>query len=1078
MNKFFRIMRLTVFFTIASIYCALAVNSYSQEIKISLKSNVYTVEELFEAIKQQSDISFWYRSGEIDLKKEISIQTSNHDLQDLLEKSLSDQGLSYVIENKHVIIFKKSEGLKDSPTGQSQVGNKVRIKGQVYDNAEPPNTLPGVTISIKGTSIGVVSDDDGFFNIDAGIDEILVFSSIGFTSLEYTVRRAQSNLVISLQATVSQLNEVVVTGYSEERKLNTISAISQVKIDATMRNKPITSLSQALQGGVTGLAVTQSSGLPGGDAATIKIRGISTLGHSDPLVLVDGIPMDMNHLDPNTIESVTVLKDAAAAAIYGARAANGVIVVKTKRGSVGKVTVSYNGYAGIQEATYMPNFVDAPTYMRMVNEAFANIGGDPVYSAGAISSTASGTDPINYPNTNWKDELWKNQFLQNHSLSVIGGNSVARFAITGNYLQQNGFVKNFNYERLNLRANSTVNLRENISVGVDINMIRTAQNQPSVNETGGDNPLNLMFWTPPTIAGKYPNKPDDKNTYYGNYGSFLRNPLAQIEHGGKQNNLADNISINIQPHWIIIPNLNVRGQFSYRVTSGVYKQDRRSINFFDYFNGQLIATWNNYSSASTSRSSYYYVGGTVDYTLNLDDHRLFFIAGSNAELTNSNAWDEYSMHSVFGKINYSYLDKYLLEFTLRTDGSSRFGKGNKYGTFPSFGLGWNIHKESFMSSVTWLSNFKARGSYGQLGNENIGLYRYQNLIDYYSGKETIFGNPDITWETVNMLDIGADISLFNGVLDITFDYYDKLTKDIILNPPLSMVAGIGTAPINAGEVRNKGWEVSANFMQQIGKWEFSLFGGISKNKNKIESLLGGPYDSGSSIHKEGYGLSSHYVYKSSGLLQESDFTTDASGKLIPVPGVVILSEQKPGDVRYIDVDGDGSITLNDREIRGTSEPDFNYFINPSIKWNNFDFEVMFQGVQGVEAYYSGPYSMPMNLDGVYSTTPQKMHQDYWTPANTDARFPRLTPSPMENNRTSTFWEFDASYCRVKYIQIGYRLKPSITNKINISNVRFFINLQNIFTFAKEDVIDPESRGSSTSSYPLVKTYSAGLNITF
>lgn len=959
----------------------------------------------------------------------------------------------------------------------AQESENITIRGQVFDKSEPPIPMAGVSIQIKGKNEGIASDADGYFKIDAKRNDVLVFSFIGFKPVEFIVKRHQSNLVIALQEDVTSLNEVVVTGFTEERKLNSISALAQVRLESTLDNKPITSISQALQGGVTGIAVSQSSGLPGGDAATIKIRGISTLGNSDPLVLVDGIPMDMNNLDPTTIESVTVLKDAAAAAIYGSRAANGVIVVKTKRGDVGKVRVSYSGYAGVQKATYMPDFVDSPTYMGMVNEAYKNMGGDPVYSDETISNTLAGTDPYKYPNTNWVDLLWKDQFLQNHSVSISGGNSIARFAVTGNYMQQNGFMENYDYNRLNLRANTTVNLRENISVDVDLNMIRSNQHQPSVAESGGDNPFNLLYWTPPTIVGRYPAKANDRNDYYGNFGTNMRNPLAQLDKGGYTQQLTDNISVNLQPKWTILPGLNLRGQFSYRVNSGVKKQERHSSNFFDYNNGQLICTWNNYFSAGTSRSSYYYVGATADYTLNfLDKHRLFAIIGTNAEVNNSDAWDEYSMQSTYGKVNYTYDSRYLLEVTLRADGSSRFGKNHKYGLFPSVAAGWNMHEEAFMKQFDWLTNFKIRASYGQLGNENIGLYKYQNLIDPSNGSETVFGNPDISWEKVNMLDIGTDLSFFNGLVDITFDYYDKRTTDILLTPPLSFVAGIGTSTINSGKVRNKGWELSANVRKTIGDWDLSVFGGLSKNKNKIESLIGGPYDNGSSIHKEGYALNSHYMYRAQGLLQESDFTTDSEGNLIPKEGVVIIDGQKPGDIHYKDINKDGKITPDDREIMGTGEPDFNYFANFSAKWKGIDFEIMLQGVSGVEAFYGGNYAVPLNLDG-NSTTPQKFHLDYWTKDNPNARFPRLTPTPGENAKSSDYWKFDASYCRIKYIQIGYTVKPTWTNKFFVSNLRFFVNMQNPFTIAKEDKIDPEARGGQ-SSYPLVKTYSAGLNISF
>lgn len=956
------------------------------------------------------------------------------------------------------------------------VHEKINLRGQVYEKTSNPMPMIGVTVQVKGKNTGVTTDIDGFFEIQVEKGDVLLFSYVGFKDVEYIVKRRESNLVISMEEDVNVLNEVVVTGLSEERKLNSISSIAQVKLSANVVNKPITSLSQALQGGVTGISVSQSSGLPGGDAAAVKIRGVSTLGNSDPLVLVDGIPMDMNNLDPNTVASVTVLKDAAAAAVYGARAANGVIVVKTKRGVVGKVNVNYSGYAGVQKATYMPDFVDAPTYMKMVNEAYGNIGGDPVYSDDAIAITEAGTDPLMYPNTDWMDLLWKNQTLQNHSISISGGNNIARFAVTGNFLTQDGFMRNYKYERFNLRANTTVNLRENISVDVDLNMIRSSQHQPSVADSGGLNPLYLLYGIPPTIVGKYPGRENDPNEYYGNYGSNMQNPLAQLEKGGYTLNISDNISVNLQPRWTIIPGLTWRGQFSYRVNSGTKKEERHAFNFFDYNNGQLLATWGNRFAAGVSRSSYYYLGTTLEYTFEKDKHRLFTIGGTNIELNNSNAWNEYSMHSVYVKANYTYNDRYLVEGTLRADGSSRFGKGNKYGYFPSVGLGWNVTEEAFMKDITWMNNLKVRASYGQLGNENIGLYKYQTLIDSSNGNETTFGNPDITWEKVNMFDVGADVSLFDGMLDLTFDYYDKRTTDILLTPSISMIGGMSSTTINAGRVNNKGWEFSANFAKRVGDWEFSLFGGLSKNKNKISKLVNGPYDNGSTIHKEGSPLNSFFMYKTDGLLQEDDFTTNAEGELVPKDGVVIIDGQQPGDIHYLDVNGDKAITADDRVIMGNSEPKLNYFANFSAKYKGFDFEVMFQGVTGVEAYYGGNFAVPLRLDG-NSTTPQKFHLDYWTPENPNARFPRLTPTPGNNSLSSDYWKFDAGYCRVKYIQLGYTFKQEWTRKFLVNNLRVFVNLQNPFTIAKEDRVDPEGRGSHTT-YPMVKTYSAGLNVAF
>ena len=836
-------------------------------------------------------------------------------------------------------------------------------------------------------------------------------------------------------------------------------------------------MSQSLQGGITGLNVTQSSGLPGADAATIKIRGISSLEtNNDPLVLVDGIPMDMNQLDPNTIESITVLKDAAASAIYGARAANGVIVVKTKRGTPGKVSISYNGYVGMQQATYLPEFVDGATYMEMVNAANLNTGGSPVYSQEAIDATRNHTDLVNYPDTDWTDWLFHNGMVQNHSVAVSGGSNLARFALTVNYLQNDGLVDNTNSDRLNIRANTSVNLLDNLSVNMDFNSYRTNREQPLFNN-GGDI-FTYIYRTPPTTVIKYPMKEGSDIVYYGNRPE-QRNPAAILERGGIYTVLEDNVSINIAPRWEIIPHLIVRGQYSYRISSGATRSERDAYNFFDYNSDAFLQTWGASYSATKDRSSYYYLGGTIEYTFEKNQHRLFAIGGYNQEKTNSGDWDRWSMVSVFAKANYTYDNRYLLEATVRRDGSSRFGPGHKFGVFPSVGAGWNMHEEKFMEPLKdKITEFKWRASYGLLGNENIGLYKYQNLIDAGNGNETVFGNPDITWETVYMLNVGADIRLFKD-LAITFDYYDKLTKDMIITPPVSYIGGTTSAPLNSGEVRNRGWELDINYGKQLTKdFGFNIHAGLSQNKNKIEDLFGAPYDNGDRIHQVGHALNSWYVYPTDGLLQEDDFTTDASGNLVPREGVVIFDGQQPGDIHYLDTNGDGSITTEDRVIRGDDQPNLNYFANITLDWKKWNLEVLFQGSQGVEAYYSEPYSFGLNTSGDGST-PLAVQADYWTPENTDARYPRMAPNSSygSNHHTSDYWHFDASYCRVKYIQLGYLFDQMGLKKIGIQNIRVYANVQNPFTFSKQDLVDPESRGQR-GSYPLIKTYSLGVSLNF
>lgn len=996
--------------------------------------------------------------------------------------SLWAAGSSSEISGSNIVTVETSSNKQPDINSVADERNWT-IQGQIVENIEPPIPMAGVNVVVKGTTIGTISDVNGYFSIKAKRGDILVFKFIGFKDFEHVVSRAVSNLTVSLSSDSEELDEVIVTGFSSEKRMNSVSAVSTLDVMKNMATKPITSLSQSLQGGITGLNVSQGSGLPGADAATIKIRGISSLmTNNDPLVLVDGIPMDMNQLDPNTIESVTVLKDAAASAIYGARAANGVIVVKTKRGMPGKVSVSYNGYVGIQQATYLPKMVDAATFMEMSNIANQNIGGDPTYSQETIDATRQGLDPIKYPNTDWMDYLFKNGLIHSHSVGLSGGSNLARFALTVNYLNNEGLVEKSKFDRLNIRANTTVNLLDNLSVDMDFNSYRTNKYEPMYRDDDyTEDIIYYTYRTPPTAMGRYPMKEGATVPSYGNRPE-QRNPAAMLEQGGEYKALEDNISINLAPRYEVLPKLILRGQYSYRISSTANNRKRHSFNFFDYETGSLLQTWSAINSAGKDRTSYYYIGGTAEYTLEKDKHRLFAIGGYNQELTNKGDWDQWSMVSMFAKANYTFNDRYLIEATVRRDGSSRFGKGHKFGVFPSIGLGWNLHEENFIkNNLKFVNNFKVRGSFGTLGNENIDkLYKYQSLINAGDGTESVFGNPNLTWETVQMLNVGADIRLFKD-LDITIDYYNKLTKDLILEPPISFIGGSGKVFLNSGELRNKGWEIDLNYSKRLTKdFGFNIHGGLSHNENKIEELFAGPYynENNTTIHQEGYALNSNLVYPTAGLLQESDFTKDAGGKWIPKEGVVIWDGQQPGDIHYIDQNKDGKITADDRVIRGDEQPSLNYFANISLDWKKWNLEVLFQGVTGVDAYYSQPYSFGLDITGD-GLVPLAAQTDYWTPTNTDARYPRLAPNASYGNNAyqSDFWFFDAGYCRVKYIQLGYTFDQLGLKKLGVSSIRLYVNAQNPFTFAKDDLVDPESRGQM-GKYPLVKTYSFGVNLNF
>lgn len=1075
-TKIIRTMKVTMFLLWIGMMSVYAKTKAQARMDIDLlKGNL---PQLFKQIQQQSDYQIIYKDDFIKLNKyeELNLKLKGKTIQEILNLALRDSGLNYAIAGRQVVIIAKDQA------GSAQQDSLLTIRGRVYDTHEPPGALPGVSIRIKGSTSGTSTDGDGYFTIKAKKGDVMVFSMVSFSTFEYTVVKADRSLNVSLKENVSALNEVVVVGLNEQQKKHIASSIASLNIKSNVEGKPITTLSQSLQGGVTGINVTQASGLPGGDAAAIKIRGISTLGNSEPLVLVDGIPMDMNHIDPVTVESVTILKDAAAASSYGSRGANGVIVVTTKRGVAGKVSLVYDGYYGVQHASALPATVDAPTYMRMYNEASYN--NNPTnalpFTQEQIDNTAKGLDPVAnngkaFANTNWLDMLIDDAApITSSSLSLSGGSSIARFALTGNYTYQKGIIPLSNMKRFNIRANTTISLSDKFQVNLDLLAIKRDTQQPnriSASGNTGNRLLEDMYRVPPTIIARFPEK--DGREFYGQYVDIV-NPLAYAEVGGKRAAEFGQTSINLQPKWEMFRNFNLKGQFSFRLNSDVTRDTRENFNHFDYFTGNLLRTWALQRATTMARTTYYYAGLTTDYTLAVGDHRLFALAGYSQEETNSGAWEVFSIMSGYAKLNYSYKDKYLLEGTVRTDGSSRFGPGNKFGVFPSVALGWNLHNENFLKESKLVNNFKFRASYGKLGNDNIGLYRYQTLINNSSGVETTYGNPDITWESVNMLDVGLDIGLFkNNKLELTFDYYDKLTKDIILNPTLPLVGGFESdVPVNAGEVRNRGWELSMNYNDRIGQdMSISFRPGVSFNRNRVRKLQGGDIVTTTTVSKVGGPINGIFGYRTNGLLQTSDF--DASGN----PLVPVLPNSKPGDIRYLDIDGDKVIGLGDQGLIGNPVPELTYFANLRISYKNFDLEALLQGTGKSDAVLYGMFAYPFDFsaDGGVPTT--YYADNYWTPQRTDARFPRLNVAPANNKVSSDFWFQNGAYMRVKYLQLGYNFQAPLAKKLGVNSIRAYFNAQNPFTFTSVKITDPESRGYQWT-YGLVKLYTIGLSIKF
>lgn len=981
-----------------------------------------------------------------------------------------DLELQQIGENTYAI---KQTLKKTKPNTVNVEATTFKVKGRVFNIKEPPQPMPGVSVTVRNAAgAGVLTDADGYFEIDAKKDDLLEFNFIGYKSTEYPVSD-QKTITVSLAESANALGDVMVSaGYSSQKQKYLASSISTVNMN-NANNKPITQLSQALQGGATGVFVNQGSGLPGSDVAAVKIRGVSSFLGSSPLTLVDGVVMDMNLVDYATVESISILKDAAAASIYGARAGNGVILITTKRGVAGKPVVQYNGYAGVQVPTYMPHFVDAATYMTTLNEAQTNVGGDPLFSAATIALTKSKLDPVNYPDTKWSDVLQQRSATQQHSLSVSGGNSTARFALTANYVTQNAILSNTRYNRASIRANTSIDLRKNIVVFMDMMVTRTQQTVPysygltysSGPVSGTGQVLSWIYTAPPTIITKYPNKDVRPGyTYYGTYGESW-NPVAQLEKGGTSQSVNDQAQLNLRPKWTIIPGLDLKGQFSYQVTSGVYREKRDAYLFYDYFTEN--PTGRNYtdikSAGPRNRTGYYYLGGNLDYVKLFGQHRLNVLAGYSQELTNTDSWTEKSLRSVFSKAYYSYANKYIFELGMRGDGSSLFAPGKKWGAFPSVAIGWNLAQEGFMKQLTFIDQLKLRASYGMLGNNDISPYLYQSTISTSDGSETSNANIDISWEKLAITDIGANISMFHNKLDLTLDYYYKKTTGMILYPQPSLTSGLLSFPKNVGSMQNKGLELALGYSGTVTKhFMFNVSGGVSYNKSKILRLATNPLISGDNIYREGGEMGEYYGYKANGLLQEKDMAA----------GVPILSGQKAGDIRYVDVTGDKIISDSDRVSLGNIDPRLTYFTNLSLYIGQFDVEALVNGAASSHLQYSSRIANPLNTAG-NGGTPQYFQLDYWTPEHTTASRPRLTPTPGSNGLTSDFWITGSAFARIRYISLGYtfKRKPGAVPK----KIRIYVNAQNPFTFSKVKVIDPESKGNE-GTYPIMRVYTFGVNL--
>lgn len=1022
----------------------------------------------------------------------------------------------------------------------------ARVTGKVTD-ASTGSPVDGATITVKGTNKTVAASSAGVYAISADRNSVLVITSSGYVTKEVPVTTDIVDIVLEVQST--QLTDVVVVGYGTQRRSSLTGAVSVLKNEDLTRRQ-VSSTSQVLQGLAPGLTVQQQSGRPGADGAFIRIRGESSIqGNSNPLVVIDGLLLptgsgleSLNQIDPNVIESITVLKDAASTAIYGNRASSGVIVVKTKRATQPGMKVSYNNFFSQQGFTSLPNRVNAVEHMELSNVAEQNRTGNPnaVVFPQTLIDKYKTTAPNNLDviDTDWIDEVLTNSgFMQNHNVQLTAGGEKFSMFTSFTYLNQKGLIQNNQFEKFDIRLNPEFKVARWLTL---IGNLGYTDNETINPSTGSPEFIIRQAIGLPAIGGGRYGP--------GQYGTAAqsnnRNPIAMAEATGnsviKGSTMLTRFGFNLHP----VNGLEIEGYWGREKRNPYTKTFIKNADIYqpnlttqDY---DKIGVWpgNTQLSEAWRNDIYQTWLGQATYGFRTGDHAFKFMGGAQSELysnyffgasrqgfinpnqpylnlgtgarDNNAGVSELALVGFFGRFNYAYKDKYLIELNGRRDGSSRFSQARdkQWGTFGSASAAWIFSKESFFDGLSDVISFgKLRGSFGGNGNQNFssfyafdafyGQANYSNPTNgtnaYFGGITNVgtavlqFPNPDISWETSKQWNVGVDLSFRNGI-SITADYYVKTLKDMILPRVLPPSAGGLANPfVNAGNMENKGFEVSVNYRKSFKNWRIDVTGNLADVQNKVTGLIDGlPFiDGGSTRTQPGYALNSYFGYQAVGFFRDSN-DIKSSPVQFGIPwSPVATTGPKPGDMKYADVGGvdgkpDGKIDANDRVFLGNSFPRYEYSINLVLGWKNFDFNIFGQGVARRDNYLSGTGAVPFASND-FAASMLEHQKDYWSPTNQDAVFPRLLPSGFGGNNflVSDWWIRSAAYFRIKNVNIGYTLPASVSQKLKISSLRVFVSGQNLLTLSPSwDGFDPEINNANAEFYPVMRTYTFGMNVNF
>lgn len=1099
---------------------SLSASTYATEHMLSLNLKNATIREVIETIKSQSEFSFSLDVKDLNLDEKVSVSLDNKTINEVLAVLFNGRNVRYEINDRHVVITRAGQ------VGPASVMQQTKqITGRVLDaNNEP---VIGANVVVEGTTIGTVTDVDGNFMLDVPAGATLKISYIGY--IEQSIPVGNKSVVsVVLKEDSQALDEVVVVGFGTQKKLNLTGAVTAVTGE-DMAKRPVTNTATMLQGQVPGLRVNQGLGTPGDESASFRVRGQGTFSSagSDPLILINGVPGSITNLDPSVIESVSVLKDAASAAIYGARAANGVILVTTKQGADlgdGKAHISYHGNVGLYNPTRMYDLVtNSVEYMELYNLAQKNSGTGKAYTQEQIDAYRNGGGSDQYPNFDWLDYMFRTAVVQNHNLSVAGNSGKTTYNVALNFVNQPGTLKGFEYQKYNATVDLTSQITDFIKIGTYTSMMYGDRTQP---RQGQDDVLlstmsqapTYMPWLPDDGSGvrrwtgsAYPHEDHNKNM-----------PAIIASNTSKK---FQNFDINAQL-WVEV---NLAKGLTWHTKGAVRLQSNKSKEWggsdepvYNYHTGEKSGNLDKGSNGLTveDQRRFYqnlYTYLKYDYSTPNRNHNFNIMlgynqesekyetlkayrkefafdlpvinAGSNANWSNAGAQEEWAIQSVFGRLNYNFKERYLFEANMRYDGTSRISSENRWGIFPSFSAGWRITEEDFIKdlNLNWLNNAKLRASWGQLGNQNIGLYPYQAMIEGVSNypfdkkTETVgyqqkaYANRDIKWETTTITDVGVDLQVFNG-LSMTFDWYKKTTSDILRSSQVSYLLGLSAPTVNNGEVENKGFEIAFNYNNMISE---GVFKGLQYNagvyfdrsRNKL-TQFGAEEIDGYKLRREGLPYNEYYMLECIGI-----FATEDEVKNSPKQ---FNDNTLPGDLKYKDQNNDGVIDNDDRVPMSGRFPGFEYSVNLGASWKGFDLSLLGQGVSG-KKWYTNEWGMQPFRQG--SAPTREYIEGMWTEENPyNAEHPRLYNDNLggnKNTRSNSYFLQNASYFRLKNLTFGYTLPKSVTDKVKMSRVRVYFSGDNLLTFTKYYGLDPERNDDGRAAqYPQNRICSFGLNVEF